>query len=293
MRKFVSLDEKKIRKQKRRKVFRVIFAILGSLLVILILAVLLKFGVYVINTYRDAEVKPSYNEVITEKYLGLKELELDVKAVDFSIERGGNDISLTHHEYIETIISGDELIIREKKKHWYDRVEGKVTLTIPMNFNFEEISIEGGSGKIKLKDLKMKKLDLEFGAGTIELNNVVVTGDASIDGGSGKAKIEKGNYTNLDLNMDIGGLEMFTSLKGNNTIGTGFGSSNVKLIGGSEVYTINVDKGLGDVIVGNYISSNGDTYGSGPVKINMVGGIGNSVVKFVDESGNILEDIYK
>lgn len=293
MGKILSLEERDLRREKRKKRLRIIFSIIGSALVILVLVILVIRGVYGINRYKDAEVKPSYNEVITENYLGIKELELDVKAISFSIEREGENISLTHHEFIETVIEDDELIIREKKKHWYDRVEGKVVLKIPDNFNFEEVSIDGGAGKIKLKDLNMKTLDIEFGAGTIELNNVVVSGSASIDGGTGGAKIKSGSYNNLDLNMAVGKLEMFTSLTGKNTIETGIGSSGVKLIGSSDIYTIKVDKGLGDVIVGGYISSNKDTYGHGPVKVNMVGGIGNSVVKFVDENGKMTEDLYK
>lgn len=166
-------------------------------------------------------------------------------------------------------------------------------LTIPENFNFEKVSIEGGAGKVKLTDLNMNKLDLEFGAGTIELNNVVVNGNASIDGGTGTAKIKRGSYNNLDINMDVGRLEMFTKLNGKNIIETGVGSADIKLIGGSDIYTIKVNKGLGDVIIGNYISSDGEVYGRGPVSISMNGGIGNIVLKYVDEEGNLTEDLYK
>lgn len=293
MSKVVSLNERDIRRQKRKKIFSIIFTIVGALLVILILGALVMGVIYAVNKYSNAEVKPSYYEVVTEDYANINELDVDVNAISLEIKHSGENISLTHHEFIETIVDDDELIIREKRKHWYERVEGKVILTIPENFNFEKVSIEGGAGKVKLTDLNMNKLDLEFGAGTIELNNVVVNGNASIDGGTGTAKIKRGSYNNLDINMDVGRLEMFTKLNGKNIIETGVGSADIKLIGGSDIYTIKVNKGLGDVIIGNYISSDGEVYGRGPVSISMNGGIGNIVLKYVDEEGNLTEDLYK
>lgn len=281
------------KKQDTKQKFRIGLTIFGAVLVVLILGLLAIGGIYVINRYSDAEVKPAYKEVITENYQGIRELEVDVEAISLVIKHEGNNISLTHHEFIEVLLEEDELIIREKKKHWYERVEGKVVLTIPENFNFEEVSIEGGAGSVKIDGLAMRGFDLEFGAGKITLNNLTVTGSASIEGGSGSASITGGSYNNLEVSMDVGSLKMLTKLNGRNIIEAGIGSSDIKLIGKSSDYTIAVNKGLGDIIVGNYIAKDGDDFGQGAVKVAVVGGIGNSVIKFVDEQGKVVEDIYK
>lgn len=115
MSKVVSLNERDIRRQKRKKIFSIIFTIVGALLVILILGALVMGVIYAVNKYSNAEVKPSYYEVVTEDYANINELDVDVNAISLEIKHSGENISLTHHEFIETIVDDDELIIREKE----------------------------------------------------------------------------------------------------------------------------------------------------------------------------------
>lgn len=291
MSKIKSIGEREARKKRTLKILKIVFTIIGAILVIgLVIGLILGIR-YVVDTYTEAEVKPAYSEVLTEDVSFIKELDVEVNAISFIVKHEGNNVSLSHHEFIYAAIDGDEIVIKEKKRKWYERVEGTVVLTVPVGFNFDSINIESGAGKVQIEGMEMRELDLELGAGKVVLDDVSVSGNVDIDGGAGKIEIKSGTYNNMNLEMGIGKLEMQGGLTGSNTIDASVGACDIKLIGSD--YKIHSEKGLGDIIIGNYIVSDNTDHGTGNTKINIYGGIGNIVVKFIDEEGKILGDIYE
>ena len=69
---------------------------------------------------------------------------------------------------------------------------------------------------------------------------------------------------------------------GSSIINSGIGDSKITLIGGMDDYKVRINKGIGDAIVDDKVVSNNTTHGNGPVKVNIDGGIGSIVVKYLD-----------
>lgn len=293
MRKIRTAGDLEIKKKKRKKMIKIGFMIFGSILVIILLGLLVFGGIYVINRYSEEEVKVSYSEVIVQDVSLIRELDVDVNAVSLIVKHEGNNISLTHHEFIDAYVDGDEVVIKERDRKWYERVEGVVVLTIPEGFNFDSMTVESAAGKVEFNSITTRKLELELGAGKVILDNVLVTGSAEIDGGAGKIEIKNGCYNNMLLEMGVGKLEMMSKITGQSKIKAGIGACDIKLIGVKDDYKIQVEKGIGDIIIGNYVVSDKSEYGLGNNILKIEGGVGGIIIKYVDNEGNILEDIYE
>lgn len=288
----LSIAERNEKKKKRKLLFTKIFRLVGALVVIGIIIILVISGIYVVNAYRDSDIKVGAQESITVDRNRVNELDVEVGALNFVVKKEGDSFSLSKHEYIEFFVDDDKLVIKEKNRKWFERVEGSVMLIIPEDYDFDEIDIESGGGKVEINELNARNMDLELGAGALVLNKVNVTGKADIDGNTGKVEIKNGNFNNIDCKVDVGSLKFFGKITGSSSFETSVGSCDVKLIGDSKVYIIDAFKGLGDFIIGNYIINEDTIFGVGKTRIKINGGIGGVVVKFVDENGKTIDDLY-
>ena len=288
----LSISERNEKEKNKKLLFSKIFRMVGALVVIVILIVLVCSGIYVINSYRDSDIKVGEQENIVVDVERVKELDVDVGAFNFIVKKDGDSFSLSKHEYIIYSVEDDKLVIKEKGRKWFERVEGSVLLTIPEDYDFEEIDIESDGGKVELTGLHVKDIDLTLGAGTLILKNLEVTGEADIEGGTGKVEIKKGTYNNIKCKVKVGSLQFFGKITGDSEFETSLGSCDVKLIGDSNIYSIRGLKGLGDFIIGNYVINEDTIFGYGKIKIVVKGGFGGVVIKFVDENGKIIEDLY-
>lgn len=288
----LSISERNEKEKNKKLLFSKIFRMVVALVVIVILIVLVCSGIYVINSYRDSDIKVGEQENIVVDVERVKELDVDVGAFNFIVKKDGDSFSLSKHEYIIYSVEDDKLVIKEKGRKWFERVEGSVLLTIPEDYDFEEIDIESDGGKVELTGLHVKDIDLTLGAGTLILKNLEVTGEADIEGGTGKVEIKKGTYNNIKCKVKVGSLQFFGKITGDSEFETSLGSCDVKLIGDSNIYSIRGLKGLGDFIIGNYVINEDTIFGYGKIKIVVKGGFGGVVIKFVDENGKIIEDLY-
>lgn len=288
----LSMAEKNERNKKRRLLFTKIFRLMGALFVIGILIILVLSGIYVVNSYRDSDIKVGEQETIIVDRNIVNELDVEIGALNFVVKKEGDSFSLSKHEYIDFFVDGEKLVIKEKNRKWFERVEGSVVLMVPEDYDFLDIDIESGGGKVELCELNARNLDLELGAGSLILNKINVTNKADIDGNTGKVEIKNGTFNNIDCYVSVGSLQFFGKITGESSFETSIGSCDVKLIGDSKIYTINAFKGLGDFIIGNYVINEDTIFGLGKTKIKINGGIGGVVVKFVDEKGKIIDDLY-
>lgn len=288
----LSMAEKNERNKKRRLLFTKIFRLMGALFVIGILIILVLSGIYVVNSYRDSDIKVGEQETIIVDRNIVNELDVEIGALNFVIKKEGDSFSLSKHEYIDFFVDGEKLVIKEKNRKWFERVEGSVVLMVPEDYDFLDIDIESGGGKVELYELNARNLDLELGAGSLILNKINVTNKADIEGNTGKVEIKNGTFNNIDCYVSVGSLQFFGKITGESSFETSIGSCDVKLIGDSKIYTINAFKGLGDFIIGNYVINEDTIFGLGKTKIKINGGIGGVVVKFVDEKGKIIDDLY-
>lgn len=231
------------------------------------------------NVLNDNDV----TENITELNLNTKAniLEIDLKATNLIIKKGSELKADTNNENITIKRNDNKLVIREKSHLVLNQKNNAdLTVFIPDNINFNAVSINGGAGKIKIEELKSENLFLDLGAGNVTIENLLIERKAEIDGGFGNLTINNGQINNLELDLGVGDLSLTSYLTGEAEINTGVGESNINLLGDAESYSIEVDKGIGDIIIDGVKVNDEYVYGKGLNFLDIDGGIGNIKVNF-------------
>ena len=222
-------------------------------------------------------------------YEELKELEVtcDIKNLDTDISYANLDIKVgselkieTDNKYISAECKDGKLLVKENKHRWkYKSKTSSLIIYLPEDILLENVDIDAGAGEVKIESINSDNLNIDFGAGKATINNLVVNKSTRIDGGAGQINILNGSMNNLDLDIGVGEFNLKSKLTGENKIDAGVGEINIDLIGNSDDYKLNLDKGIGKLkLSGKNVKSG--TYGEGSNVVNISGGIGNINIEF-------------
>lgn len=201
-------------------------------------------------------------------------LEIQVSAADLVI-KAADDFSVESNLKFLTVSEGDgTLKIHEDVKFGVTYSNAQLTLYVPAGTVFESASITTGAAKLTAGALSAKTLKLQLGAGDVNIDILNALTEADITGGAGKITIGGGTFTDLNLKMGVGSLNMTAFLAGNSDLTLGVGTSNLTLLGSLDDYTIDIEKGLGSIIVNGETVSEFDNEGVGPNDVEIEGGVG-------------------
>lgn len=220
----------------------------------------------------------------------IEKIDINLSATKLIIKTGEKLKAETNNDFIKIRQKNNQYFIEEKKQglfRKYDNLE--LILYLPSDFYFDTVKIEAGAGSIKIDSLKTKHLKFDLGAGVTEIRNLEVLDKTSIESGAGEMKILNGNLHNLDLDMGVGKLSLTSNLTGKTTIEAGVGELNLNILNKKEEYSIQVDKGIGSILIDSSKVSDGDVIGNGENVLKIDGGIGKITVDFKEESDK--EDI--
>lgn len=128
--------------------------------------------------------------------------------------------------------------------------------------------------------MTINNLDLELGAGKVDIKDIKVLKETNISGGTGQVNITDSELHNTELEIGVGELNLSGKLLDKTEIDCGIGSTNIELIGTKEDYKLNIEKGIGNITINNKKINNNENYGTGKNKIKISGGIGNINISF-------------
>lgn len=239
-------------------------------------------GVSYILSGRDSEavgemqVYPIEGE-ISSLSVDLSGAQLKIQTADkFSVE--------SNHNYISVKAENGKLRIYETKKLFSVYPKGAtVILNIPENFVFDDATDDTGAGRVEIGALSADILKLSLGAGKAEINNLTANSRADIDGGAGELTIDGGKLCNLNLDMGVGKLTLKSRIEGKSDLDYGVGETNLTLLGSSEDYRIEIDKGIGEARLAGESIKDDSVYGWGENRIEIDGGIGAIRVEFSED----------
>ena len=209
----------------------------------------------------------------------IKEIKSDILEMDIEIDNAkltfktDNVFKIEANNNIRIKENNKKLVIKEKSSLFNDNLE-EIIIYIPNTKKFNIVSIEAGSGNIKIDNLITGGLDLELGAGRFESNLLSVSNNASIDAGAGMVNIMGALINNLDLDMGIGEVVISGTLTGLNEIDAGVGKLEVNLNEFINNYNFYIEKGIGDIYINGEEVYNQYNSGTGINRININGGIG-------------------
>ncbi|MBQ2865841.1 MAG: DUF4097 family beta strand repeat protein [Clostridia bacterium] len=160
-----------------------------------------------------------------------------------------------------------------------DYKDAVLTVYIPEGHVFDSAEITTGAGVVNIVGLTADTLEFELGTGDVSLNGLTVNSSADIEGGAGRLTVKNSSMRNLDLQMGVGQLVMQAYVQGRSKMEFGIGESDLTLLGGKSDYTLDIEKGIGSVTVdGKSVKDAGVGGGSNVVSIE--GGIGRINVEF-------------
>lgn len=208
-------------------------------------------------------------------------LDVELASISFAIKYGDTPTVKWSSKYVKVDIKNNTLVIKEKER-WNLLSETpedeQIIIYLPETFQFEEVDFESGAGVVYIEDLSAKKLEFELGAGDVEIDRLFSL-KTSIDGGAGEITIKNGYLGKLDLDMGVGKLNLTASMEDNSSIDLGVGEANITLIGSENNYTLDINKGIGNITINGKSISKG-RYGEGGNKIKLDGGIGSINIGF-------------
>lgn len=261
------------------------FAIAFALFLVLNIISTLMYGIISISSIFDNDItdtSTTENLDMLEINNNVKTLKINVKSVNVIVKEGSDFKIETNNKYIDYIEENNKLFITEKNHSWLNKHNtGNLIIYVPVNYIFDEISLENGAGKIEISTINVQKLNLVLGAGNTNIQNITVSKSADIDGGAGEVIIENGSINNLDIDMGVGKLTLHSSLIGTTEISAGIGDMSINLIGSLDDYQINLEKGIGTAVLNGEKMKNDTYYGSGESIIEIDGGVGSIKINFV------------
>ena len=225
-------------------------------------------------------------KVISSEVNEVSTLKIDLACTNLDIKTGNSFKVETNNSKITFEEKDGSVKIKEENRNWLNNnnSESNLIIYIPEDMiDIDETKIETGAGKINIENLNTQSLYLELGAGDVYLENVIATGDTKIDGGVGKTELKSCEINNLKANLGMGEFVFNGKLIGKSEIDSGVGAINIKLMEKKENYTIEVDKGLGNVTLDGQKLEIDKVYGTGKNYLDIDGGIGSIKIDFKEE----------
>lgn len=211
----------------------------------------------------------------------IKSININISAAKLNVKTGDIFNVESNHKRLDVKVSNGCLEISEKNKFiGLKTADIEIDVFVPQGFIFENARIETGAGKVTIDTLAAKNLSLELGAGEAVIRSLTADKKAEINGGAGKLTINSGKLYNLEADMGVGAFDLTAALEGNSNINHGVGAVKLTLTGSADDYTIELDKGVGNVTVGSQELGDGAVFGTGINRIELDGGVGEIKVNF-------------
>ena len=129
----------------------------------------------------------------------IEKIDIELSTSKLNIESSSKFSIETNSKNIKINDSRGKLEIKETG--WFNNIGNEVTIYIPDSMIFREVDIESGSGNLNINKLKTDILELDLGAGSINIDNLVVNNKTDIDTGAGSVIINSSVLNNLDLHL--------------------------------------------------------------------------------------------
>ncbi len=209
-------------------------------------------------------------------------LSIDIKASKLKIIEGEYLKVESDSEYITSSQDYNKLAITEKPHSILNKKnDEETTIYVPKDMTFDKVYISSGAGTINIETIATHDLELELGAGKLEIDKITTYNNTNIESGAGEVIIKNAKLSNLDLDAGVGKFTLNTSLTGTSKIDAGVGELNLNLLDSKENYSIYTETGIGSIMIDGNNVKDESTYGMGSNKIDIDGGVGSINIKFL------------
>jgi len=182
-----------------------------------------------------------------------------IKGLSVNIQKGSLDIKASSDDRIRVEVnggkgisveqSGDTLVISDSRTGSWARREARLSIELPEE-HYENVELEAGAGVLELNQrLMADTIVLTAGAGEITAE-YVETDSLNAEAGVGVIRIKDGLVGAARLDCGMGDLKMNAEITGDSTVKCGMGSVKLTLKNGVDSANYTVDCGMGGIEVG-------------------------------------------
>ena len=255
------------------KYVKIIAYLLAIAIILGICSLIYNFVMLFVPVNNKIEVKE-----YTKTYKNVKELDIDLSSSSLTIEKGETFKIEAKDLPAKIKVSNDDGKVKIKmKKSYFNINTGNIVITVPEELEY--LSLNAGAGNIEMSNIIVRRVRIDLGAGMSHFDNVEFK-NVRINGGAGNLEITNSKLTDAKIDSGVGKIDISAYLYGNNSIECGVGKTSVTLLGDDDMYSLELEKGIGSILLDGK-EYNGDVnYGKGKNKVEIEGGIGEISVRF-------------
>ena len=218
------------------------------------------------------------HEVIKESIMAL---DLDFANVNLYIETGDDFTVNTNIRNLEIKESEHKLKMSTSGFFISKSNNRTINITVPKDLNLEQVKIDIALGKVSIKDITARELDLSLGMAKTILDNISSLNKATIENGAGYFEANNCTFNNLDFQNGLGSAKLAVALNGQTAFDNGLGSVEARILDSKDNYTIDINNSVGAVNVLDEAVSNGQL-GQGSKRMSIDNGMGTVDIKFIN-----------
>jgi len=206
------------------------------------------------------------------------DLDIEVNAADLCIKTGESFVIESNLKHLKIEEKDGRLLITDLVKNNFFGINtyknAVLTIYIPAEVSFDRVDFLTGAGRLTVDRISAQAVNFVLGAGEASIGTLIAEKSAEIEGGAGRITISGGSLRNLEMDMGVGELNLTSALCGDCSLDMGIGKSNITLIGSSEDYRLDIEKGIGSVTVDGKPATDSDAGADASNRVEINGGIG-------------------
>lgn len=262
-----------------QKIIKYFALLLAVLIVVSAVCAVVNGLSFVANIFGGKEIEIGEMQYYTVED-DIHSLEFDIDAARIDIMKGEKLAVKSNIEDITVRNDNGTLVVKDRHFMAVYSGEAVVEITVPDGFVFQNVSISTGANMLYADSVAANEVDIDFGAVTAEIKDLVAKKECDIDTGAGKVVIGNCDVHDLDLDIGAGKFELSGILYGDCRIDMGVGNAEIELVGAADDYCFEVHKGVGNIRIAGNDVSNDQTVGGGDRHVRISGGVGSADITF-------------
>lgn len=265
----------------------------GFIILVMFGAVISLVGFLAMLSGSDFSYTPP--SVIWQEEIGSSESTAQVAVRKLKVSVGATDLRIvettdaekvrveSNNGHVVSWQDYDTLQVVEKSHFsWFDFANHELVIYLPAKYQFEEVEIDAGAGRVEISRLAANRVKFELGAGKTEIDYLEAFDDLDIEGGAGSLEIKDGKLKSSEIEIGAGRAAITAQLIGDSKISSGVGRVELNLKATPGDYKFSVDKGIGAVTIDGVSQNDDATYGQGNNLIKLDCGVGSVEVRTVE-----------
>lgn len=207
-------------------------------------------------------------------------LDIKINAASLIIEHADDFFVESNLKYLSVTENSGVLTITDEAKSNSDFEDAVLTLGIPSDITFEDVRLAVGVAELTAEKLSANHVKVKLGAGDVRFEELNALSSIDVEGGAAEITVLGGTLNNLSFEIGIGELNMTAALLGDSELQFGVGESNLTIVGSKNDYSVEIEKGIGKIMVDGKPCSDFGVSGNGQNRIEIEGGIGTVHLNF-------------